>query len=461
MSKPLENASPRIRESYKRVQEARQKNNPDYAIELLQSILEMDPTLDGLRRELREIQLGKLTRSKPDSMAPIKSMGKSMAVKKAMKKDPAKALARAEDLLEMDPIQPSFLDLYCEAAKASGVPSAATVTLEEVLKVQRKNGDLLEKLGKLYLEMGNAQQARATFERLGELRPEDQTVIKWIKDTSAMDSMTRDGWEEEGDFRGKLKNEDESSELEQAGRSQQGSNDLARMIQKQQQKLEREPENLNLYRPLADSLSKNGDLAEALEVLQQADEKANHADPMIQRAITETTVKIYDHNIKVLAEEGDEDGAAEQKQEKEEYLLADAQDKVKRYPNDLGFKFDYGQLLFERGDLDTAIAQFQQAQRNPQRRIDALYLMGSCFKAKGQYDIAADQLQRAAEELPSMDGQKIDILYELGEVLEAQGEWDKAMAEFKKIYAVDIGYRDVAKKIESGYQKKKQQQADA
>jgi tetratricopeptide (TPR) repeat protein len=233
------------------------------------------------------------------------------------------------------------------------------------------------------------------------------------------------------------------------------------MIQKQRQKLEAEPDNLNLYRPLADSLAKNGDLAEALEVLEQADEKANHADPMIQRAISDITVQIYDHNIEVLTEEGDEAGVQEQREEKEAFLLEDAQDKVKRYPNDLGFKFDYGRLLYNRGDLDEAIGQFQQAQRNPQRRIDALYLMGSCFKAKGQFDIAADQLQRAAEELPSLDGQKIAILYELGEVLEAQGAWDDALKYFKQIYAVDIGYKEVAAKIEAGYQKKKDSSGDA
>jgi tetratricopeptide (TPR) repeat protein len=461
MSKPLSEASPRIRESYRRAQEARRKNNPEYAIELLRSILDMDPALDELRRELRDIQLSGLKRTKPDPMASVKGMGKSMAVKGAIKKDPAKALSKAEELLEVDLINPAFLELYCEAAKAAGAPSAAVVTLEEVLKIDKKNEELLERLGKLHLEMGNAKSARATFERLGTLRPDDQTVIKWIKDTSAMDSMTQGGWDKEGDFRGKLKSEDEAAELEQAGRSQQGSNDLERMIQKQRQKLEAEPDNLNLYRPLADSLAKNGDLAEALEVLEQADEKANHADPMIQRAISDITVQIYDHNIEVLTEEGDEAGVQEQREEKEAFLLEDAQDKVKRYPNDLGFKFDYGRLLYNRGDLDEAIGQFQQAQRNPQRRIDALYLMGSCFKAKGQFDIAADQLQRAAEELPSLDGQKIAILYELGEVLEAQGAWDDALKYFKQIYAVDIGYKEVAAKIEAGYQKKKDSSGDA
>jgi len=456
MPKTLSQTSPRIRDSYKRVQEALRKDNEDYAIELLQSILAMEPELDELRRELRQTQLGKLKKKKADPLSSMKGMGKSMAVKSAIKKEPATALAKAEELLSVDPLNSSFLEQYVEAARAADYIQAAAVTLEEVLKVDNKNDSLMETLGKTWVEAGNPHKARTVFERLGELRPGDQVVIKWIKDTAAMDSMTKGGWEEEGDFRGKLKSEDEAAELEQAQRSQQGGGDLDRMIANQRRKLEAEPENLNLYRPLADSLIKNGELGEALEILQLADEKANSADPMIQRAISEVTVKIYDHNIAVLTEEGDPEGAQEQQEEKDAFLLEDAADKVQRYPNDLGFKFEYGKLLHDRGELDAAIGQFQQAQRNPQRRIDSLYLMGSCFKAKGQFDIAASQLQKAAEELPSMDGQKIAILYELGEVLEEQGELDAAQEHFKQIYAVDIGYRDVAKKIEEGYKRKKQ-----
>jgi len=454
MAKSLSQASPRIKESYQRAQEALRKNNPHYAIDLLITILEMEPELDDLRKELRETQLSILKSKKANSLSSVKGMGKTMAVKSAIKKDGEKALPKAEELLKVDPLNPSFLDLYCEAARADGVLSAAAITLSEVLKIDKKNEDLLEKLGKLYLEMGDAKNARGAFERLSDLRPNDQAVIKWVKDTAAMDSMTQGGWEKEGDFRGKLKSEEESAALEQEGRSQQS--DMGRLIATQRKKLEQEPDNLNLYRPLADSLMKDGQLAESLEVLQEADERANQADPMIQRAISEVTVKIYDHNIKVLEEDGDKEGAEAQREEKHEFMLKDAADKVKRYPNDLGFKFEYGRLLFEQGKLDEAIGQFQQAQRNPQRRIDALYLMGRCFKAKGQYDIAAAQLQKAEEELPTMDSQKMAILYELGETLEAQGDMEQALSHFKQIYAVDIGYKDVAEKIEAGYRRKKE-----
>lgn len=457
MPKTLVQTSSRIRETYQRAREALQKNNSDYAVELFTSILAMEPELDELRKELRELQVGMLKSKKPNPLSSMKGMGKSMAVKGLIKKDPAKALVEAEALMKIDPLNSAFLDLYADAAKAAGNLNAAAITYEAALKANRKNGDLLEKLGMLYLEMKQPHEAREIFERLGELRPTDQKVIKWIKDTAAMDSMAKGGWEQEGDFRGKLKDEGEASDLEQAGRSQQNLNDMEKLIIKQRQRLEAEPDNLNLYRPLADSLTKSGHLEEALEVLQRADEKANGADPMIQRAITDTTLKMYDYNIKILTEDGDPEAAEEQRKEKLAYQLEDIASKVKRYPNDLSFKFDYGELLYARGELDEAIGQFQQAQRNPQRRIDALFLMGSCFKAKGQYDIAATQLQKAAEELPTMDDTKMAILYELGEVLEAQGDLDGALAHFKSIYAVDIGYKKVAEKIEAGYARKKKQ----
>jgi len=457
MPKTLAQTSPRIKETYQRAQEALRKENGAYAVELLISILAMEPELDELRKELRDIQIDALKSRKANPLSSMKGLGKTMAVKGSIKKNPAKALMEAEELIKIDPLNSAFLDLYYDAAKAAENLNAAAITFEAALKVNTKDANLLEKLGQLYLEMNQPHEAKNVFERLGELKPNDQKVIKWIKDTSAMDSMVKGGWEKEGDFRGKLKDEEGTNALEQEGRSQQNLNDLERLILKQKANLDAEPENMNLYRPLADSMVKAGQFAEALDVLEQADLRANHADPMIQRAITDTTLKIYEYNINVLTEEGDLEAAEAQSKEKQEYQLEDTAAKVKRYPNDLGFKFDYGELLYARGELDQAISQFQQAQRNPQRRIDALHLMGSCFKAKGQFDIAATQLQKAAEELPTMDATKMAILYELGEVLEEQGELEQALTYFKSIYAVDIGYKQVAEKIEAGYARNKKQ----
>jgi tetratricopeptide (TPR) repeat protein len=86
--------------------------------------------------------------------------------------------------------------------------------------------------------------------------------------------------------------------------------------------------------------------------------------------------------------------------------VADSADRVKRYPNDLQFRYEYGVVLYEHNRLNEAIEEFQLAQRNPQRRIRTLYYLALCFKQKQQYDIAIEQLQKAASEMTVMDETK-------------------------------------------------------
>ena len=46
-----------------------------------------------------------------------------------------------------------------------------------------------------------------------------------------------------------------------------------------------------------------------------------------------------------------------------------------------------------------------------------------------------------------MDGVKKEITYNLATAYEALGDAEKATTEYKKIAAVDFGYRDVRQKI--------------
>jgi len=108
-------------------------------------------------------------------------------------------------------------------------------------------------------------------------------------------------------------------------------------------------------------------------------------------------------------------------------------------------------MLFENDYVNEAIQQFQASQRSPKHRTMSLYYLAMCFKAKKQLDLAVEQLQKAGEELYTMDETKKDIIYQLGVISEEMGRRDKAAEYFKQIYAVDIKYRDVAAKVEQGY----------
>ena len=78
--------------------------------------------------------------------------------------------------------------------------------------------------------------------------------------------------------------------------------------------------------------------------------------------------------------------------------------------------------------------------------------MGLCFKAKGQFDMARDQLEAANGELSTMDGVKKNVCYELGSLYESMGDKTKAAEYYKLIYQNDIGYKDIAQKIELLYE---------
>jgi tetratricopeptide (TPR) repeat protein len=80
-----------------------------------------------------------------------------------------------------------------------------------------------------------------------------------------------------------------------------------------------------------------------------------------------------------------------------------------------------------------------------------MYFIGLCFAGKKQYDMAAQQLEKANADMSDMDENKKACLYELGQIYEATNNRPKALEYYKEIYQVDISYRDVTAKIEHGY----------
>jgi hypothetical protein len=67
------------------------------------------------------------------------------------------------------------------------------------------------------------------------------------------------------------------------------------------------------------------------------------------------------------------------------------------------------------------------------------------------YDLAAETLQNAIKEKSVFDEEKKELIYHLGCVQENMGQKEAAIEQFKLIYKVDIGYRDVAAKVDAFY----------
>ena len=74
--------------------------------------------------------------------------------------------------------------------------------------------------------------------------------------------------------------------------------------------------------------------------------------------------------------------------------------------------------------------------------------MGLAFKAKGFLDLARKQFEAALGEGSGLDDRGREVLYNLGLIYEAEGDHAQARSCYSRIFETDIGYRDVAAKME-------------
>ena len=454
----LEQVPRKVRDLFEKAMAALERGNVGYALDMLKQVMAVEPRFLLARKNLRIAQVKAFVANKPTAMthqmASLKGTFTMMSAQGKLKKDPKAALEGAEKLLELDPLNLPFLKFFAQAAEAAGLPEVAVQTLEIAKPYFAKDVIFLRLLARLYIDTNQPAGARDCYTAVAELLPNDQVAIKNLKDAAALDSMKAGGWEQKGSFRDKLKDKKEAILLEQQAKSVKGDSDVDTLISERLKDIQREPQNMNFRRALADLYVRAERFDDALQALDDATKAAGRADPQIERTVSLIKSKKFDSAIAAAKAAGDEAAAAAKDQEKTTFLYEDAVQMVKRYPNDLQFRYELGYQFYLRGDFNEAIEEFQLAQRNPQRRTLALYHLALCFTKKGQLDIAFEQLQKAAAELTLMDEVKKDVVYQMGVLAEQMGRQQEAVAYFKEIYSVDIKYRDISQRIENSYQKR-------
>ena len=113
--------------------------------------------------------------------------------------------------------------------------------------------------------------------------------------------------------------------------------------------------------------------------------------------------------------------------------------------------------------LDEAIREFQTAAGltgpgdNTPRFFQCCNMLGHCFVQKGLPQAAVLWFKKGLD-VPSRGAEEYKALqYELGSAYEQMGDLTRAVAAFTEVYGVDVGYRDVADRLQSlqARQKKK------
>ncbi len=435
-----------------------QKDNLDYAIQLFMQVLRTEPSCFDTRQALRATQHRRAGARTGGLFRKI--LGSTNAMTKgrlALRSNPAEAMEVAEEVLNDDPTNSNAHGLLADAALALGLPRTAVLSLEVAFKANPSDRRLAERLADTAAGIGQLPRAEKLYRDLLVSDPHNPVLNEKLKNLLASRTLSEGGYHAleggGGSYRDVLRDKEQAVLLEQEQRMVKDADVATRLLDDVLARLAQDPANLRLMREAAQLHEKRGDPDAAIATYQQVLDLGGVKDPLVLKAIHDNQLAKFEGRLRSIPADAPdaEARAGAIHAEREAFLVEDAKRRADANPTDLLVRFELGELYFNAGRTGEAIAELQKAQNNPNRRLPAMVLLARCFARRNMNDLAARKLQEALKEKVVFDEEKKDIHYHLGTVLEAMGRREEAMEQFKVIYEADIGFRDVAAKVDAYY----------
>lgn len=433
-----------------KAEEALRRRNHDYAVELYRQLVELDPdqgeARSGLRRALRkrfEQEGGKglkLLRVVSGALP----LSKAKALQKLGKHE---ACARAlEDYLATNPLDEEGNLLLGIALEQAGHFHAACAVYEFTAEIAPRNPEALKRAGGMMQRTGDPKRALEYFERALEADPRDQEALKARKNLAAESALSGSGVATASHSRELIKDKERSRELERSKRLVLSEDELRAELTKLEDRFASSSSDPELMLQLAEVHERLGDFAAALEFVERALSYRKDSFELISKL-----GDLESKRLKKAVARADKAGKAEEagalERELIEHEVKDQRRRVEARPGDAQLRLALAKRLLRAGDVDGALSELQRCSGEPRVRDEALFFLAQCFQRKGVLDLARKEYEHALQASDGKGERAKEILYNLGSIAEAQGNRDEARSFYVRIYAIDIGYRDVAAKM--------------
>ncbi len=456
----------------KKAREVAERRNYDYAIELYSQLLLAYPNDAEARRELRAVEV-RLAKESPAS--PIRKIIRSVvptakAIFLSIGKKHDGVMEECEKMLRFDPGNVSVLLMLGRAAMKAGYVDTAVATFEDI-RTQRGGGNqrmlvkALRELAYGYERQNRIKDAIDIWSEVQKYVPQDREAQTKTRDLSAKEMATNIETATTGVEAGKqarqiIKSREEAEKLERREHFIRTKEDVEAAIKETLDDIDKHPEDARLYSKLY-SLHKQG---ENYEEAKKAIKKAQELDPQ------SWTYKFYEHDLEIwkqtrelndlirryrAGEGAFKDEINKRKSDLLKFRLESYVNREKQFPTDFGVAFELGKIYFEMAQskndgalYDEAIKRFQKTSRDPKYRIESGLRMGQSFCAKGQHELALKRFDEALATLEVKDDNWKNLWYAKGETFERLGNVEEAIKAFTAIYEIDVGFRDVGKRLE-------------
>lgn len=435
-----------------KAQQAVQTKNYKYGVSIIKTIIKRVPGFLEGRKVLRACEV-KIT---PDAGRRSSLFG---GMRITSRKNPEETIVTIEDELEKDPYSVTANETLYTAAEACGLHDLAAFALDTICQGQPNAKKHLHMLASHYVKYEQFAEAADTYRKVLAIDRTDPVAMRGEKDCSARASMRQGNWEGKGDFRTKMKNSGATAALESQDKMGLTGAELEARLAQLSEQYAADNANLQVVKDIASCYEQMEDYANAYSFYAYAYQLGGSTDVSINDKAMEMHEKAMQAELayyeQVLAADPTNEEAAAalaaRKKEIAEAVVADARARVEANPTDAQLQFKFGQALFEAEQYTEAIPALQRARTNPNLRIKAMLMLGKCYHAKKMVDMAIRQLEEANNELNVMDDTKKELHYMIGTLYDEAGNKEKALENFKVIYEVDYGYKDVATRVESAY----------
>jgi tetratricopeptide (TPR) repeat protein len=424
-----------------KAEEAARRRNYDFAVELYQQLLELDPDQGEARAGLRQVLRKRFEAKKGSKLLRAISGAAPLTLAKTLRKAgrTGPCIKALEQYLATNPLDVDANLMLGEVLEGAQHFKSARAVYEFLADIAPRNPVGLKRAGAMMAATGEPLKALEYYERALEADPRDQEAIKARKNLAAETALLGGNYQKVQHSREQIKDKEKAQELERSQRLHRSEDELKAELERLESAYAESPNDPDLMLRIADVHERLRDFEAALDLVERACDYRKGSFELYERR-SSLRAKVLKKQISRADKDGDAEKAGRLEEELKRLQEEDLRELVRLRPGDAALRVRLGRLLLRNEDADGALSELQKAVDDPRQQREALFLLGQAFQKN---------YERALEGSASQDERTKEILYGLGSIAESEGEIATARTFYARIFEVDIAYRDVAAKMEA------------
>lgn len=462
-----------------RAQNAVKEGELDLALQYYQQILGRYPNNPDALQGVRDIELEKARKRLPLWKRELKLIWDQCMM----------SIGRAgsvyEDLALLHQLQPEHertASAFAACCEKTGRLEEAHQAHQQVLRINATNQTSLKADAEILIRLDRLDEASELYQRLLALRPGDDAITHRLRDISAK-AYARVGIPENLKERRaaieKAKKEDPIpdevkvmvkdllTKFQANPDNQQAGVDAAAIYRRFKfydhanqilgSILDRNPSLKTARREQARVWHASGELAIAVNLYEELLAEDPH-DQALKDEFLVAKAEWLEQRIKAGKADRESVNTLERiKIERDKNRISLLKKVLAEHPEAFDERIELGELLLKYGRPDEAIPILQRLVHEPSYAGKGLFLLGQCFRAKGNIPLAVQQYEKSLEFFKNRGYSHVlteelkNLYYQMGSAKEEIDDLEGAREAYSQVYSADIHFKDIKSRYENLY----------